>query len=77
MGPLLVTCPRTGKEISTGIETDHASLKDLWQLLIRVQCSNCGEEHEIAVREAYVAGVPDSVFGAMSAGSACPAGGNK
>ena len=44
---------------------------------MRVQCSYCGEEHQIAVREAYVAGVPDSVFGAMSAGSAYPAGGNK
>ena len=38
MGPLLVTCPRTGKEISTGIETDEVSLKDLGKLLMRVQC---------------------------------------
>lgn len=44
-GVLVITCPATGKDFSTGILTDEASLKLLSQEFNRSRCPHCGVEH--------------------------------
>jgi len=51
---LLVPCPRTGRQVLTGIETDVQSLRASWKRMLTVDCPHCGEVHELSVREAYL-----------------------
>ena len=45
MGVLLITCPATGKEFSTGVETDEHSLDLIPDAVARSRCPHCGDEH--------------------------------
>jgi hypothetical protein len=45
VGVLLITCPVTGKEFSTGIETDEQSLDLIPEAVARSFCPHCGDEH--------------------------------
>src|SRR4051812_17105923 len=45
MGALTFECPRTGKPIRTGIETDEATLLEVARVAVRVFCPHCREEH--------------------------------
>ena len=56
MASLLFTCPTTRQQAPTGIGTDVQSLRAAWSKKLRVNCSLCGEEHEISVREIYIEG---------------------
>ena len=51
---LLVPCPRTGRQIPTGIETDVQSQRASWKRMLTLDCPHCGEVHELSVREAYL-----------------------
>jgi len=42
---LLITCPVTGKEFSTGIETDTQSLDLIPDTVAHSRCPHCGDEH--------------------------------
>jgi hypothetical protein len=57
MPELEIICPRTQLRVPTGIATDAQSLALTWALKLTIECPHCGEEHEIAMREAYVDGV--------------------
>jgi hypothetical protein len=54
MSELLFTCPRTGRQVPTGIETDPQSLRAAWKRTLRLGCPHCGETHELSVSEAYL-----------------------
>lgn len=45
MGVLLVKCPMTEKEFSTGINADRDSLIGLRAIVTRSFCPHCGAEH--------------------------------
>jgi len=45
MGLLIITCPKTGEDISTGIETDKRSFLSLPDMLAHSHCPFCGLEH--------------------------------
>jgi hypothetical protein len=45
VGVLLITCPITGKEFSTGIETDSRSLDLIPDTVAQSRCPHCGDEH--------------------------------
>ena len=45
VGVLLITCPVTGKEFSTGIETDEQSLDLIPDTVASSFCPHCGDEH--------------------------------
>jgi endogenous inhibitor of DNA gyrase (YacG/DUF329 family) len=45
MGTVTVTCPVTGKQISTGIETEAEVLNHLPKIEAAVHCPLCGEKH--------------------------------
>jgi hypothetical protein len=42
---LLIKCPVTGKEFSTGIETDRHSLELIPDTVAQSQCPHCGNDH--------------------------------
>ncbi len=45
MGVLMIRCPATGVEISTGIETDQTSLDRFPDVVAHSRCPVCGGEH--------------------------------
>jgi hypothetical protein len=45
VGVLLITCPVTGKEFSTGVETDRQSLDLIPDTVAQSLCPHCGDEH--------------------------------
>jgi hypothetical protein len=55
MGVLTFSCPRTGRPIETGIETDEATLLKIASVAIRLLCPHCLEEHDPRVHEGYLA----------------------
>jgi hypothetical protein len=56
MGALMITCPNTGQPISTGIETDEDSLKQIDDVPSRTRCPFCGLDHTWWKREAWLTG---------------------
>lgn len=45
MPALMVTCPITGKVVSTGIEIEPEDLRVLPRIEAPVHCPACGEKH--------------------------------
>ena len=62
MATLFFTCPNTHQRAPTGIETDAQSLRATWSERLKVHCSFCGEEHEMAVRDTYINGALDDAI---------------
>ena len=59
MGVLIVKCPGTGKEFSTGINADRGSLVGLQAIVATSICPHCGAEHAWRVQDArYVNALP-------------------
>jgi hypothetical protein len=54
MGIVMIRCPTTGREISTGIETDAASFAAVPDVLAHSPCPWCGLEHAWWKREAWL-----------------------
>ena len=55
VGVLLITCPVTGKEFSTGIETDRQSLDLIPDTVVQSRCPHCGDEHPWSKLDARLA----------------------
>jgi hypothetical protein len=47
MTALMFMCPKTGRSIESGLETDRASLS----IRIRVRCPHCWEAHDLSIRD--------------------------
>ncbi len=45
MGTIYTTCPNTGREISTGVETDAGTFATMPEVISRVVCPDCGQTH--------------------------------
>ena len=45
MGFIAIYCPRTGREVSTGIESDRDGFQRLRPVVVRMKCPACGSEH--------------------------------
>ena len=59
MGVLLVLCPRTGREFSTGIQLDELTFRMLAGTMCTAYCPYCRAEHRWTPREArFVEAVP-------------------
>jgi hypothetical protein len=52
MGVLLVVCPETGREFSTGIQLDEITFRMLTAALSIAYCPYCHVEHRWTPREA-------------------------
>ena len=52
MGVIVIRCPRTGNEVSTGVEIDADRFKTLPPTVSRMRCPACGSEHAWSKRSA-------------------------
>lgn len=55
MGAVMIRCPRTGKAVSTSIETEPCVFSRLPDVRARMRCPLCDEEHIWTAREAWLA----------------------
>ena len=61
MGVLLITCPHTGKEFSTGIQADRDTANTLPKVPMTSRCPYCRTDHSWHVKDArYVDAIPPS-----------------
>ena len=61
MGVLVMTCPATGKQVDTGIETDKLSLELTPQFVGRTHCPFCRTEHTFSKEPVLVCEMIDGV----------------
>ena len=54
MGAVMIRCPRTGRAVSTAIETEPAVFSRLPQVAGRMLCPDCGHEHTWSASEAWL-----------------------
>ena len=52
MGTLMLRCPTTGSEFSTGILADEETFKQLPDTVTKAACPHCGLMHSWWTREA-------------------------
>jgi len=52
MGALMLNCPTTGREFSTGINVDEETFKRLPDAATQAHCPYCGVMHDWWIREA-------------------------
>jgi hypothetical protein len=57
MEHLIFTCPATGREVDSGVESEIGTLLRIRQQSAR--CSACGEWHDWPVRDAFLAKAAD------------------
>jgi len=55
MGLIMIRCPRTGRAVPTGIETDARSFAALPDKPVKSKCPVCGSVHVWRTREAWLA----------------------
>jgi predicted RNA-binding Zn-ribbon protein involved in translation (DUF1610 family) len=51
MSALVFTCPSTGRDIISGINTDLESLSHVKQLPVSLFCPNCGKVHRLVAKD--------------------------
>ncbi len=67
MGIIMIKCPRTGDEISTGIEMEISDFRRAPVFFARVHCPICECEHEWFAGDAWVCDGPPSLWEAERA----------
>jgi hypothetical protein len=55
MGALMLKCPTTGREFSTGIFADKETFQQLPDTVTKATCPHCGRLHSWWTREARLA----------------------
>jgi hypothetical protein len=61
MGFIAIYCPRTGREVSTGVECDREAFQRLRPLVMRMRCQACGSEHAWSKANARLVELPGSM----------------
>lgn len=51
---VMVRCPNTGHELSTGVEMDKATFQQLCDIRSQMKCPICGLDHIWSTREAWL-----------------------
>jgi hypothetical protein len=52
---LIIVCPKTGREVPTGVETNIVTFGDLPRGKSNFQCPACGDIHEWSAADAMLA----------------------
>jgi hypothetical protein len=55
MAAVMIRCPRTGRSVPTGIETEPEDFKRFPHVDSRLTCRACGREHVWTAAEAFLA----------------------
>lgn len=58
MSALVFTCPQTGRDIVSGINTDLESLSHVQHLPVILFCPNCGKVHRLVAKDGRLAAPP-------------------
>ena len=58
---VLVRCPTTGRELSTGVEMDAATFERLPDIRSQIKCPACNLDHTWSTREAWLGNPAPSV----------------
>ena len=58
---VMVRCPTTGRELSTGVEMDAATFQQLPDIHSQMRCPVCSLDHTWSTREAWLGNPPPSV----------------
>jgi hypothetical protein len=58
---VMVRCPATGRELSTGIEMDAATFERLPEIRAQIRCPACCLDHTWSTREAWLGNPAPSV----------------
>ena len=58
MPAMTVTCPHTGREVGTGVETDVNTFSLLPEVPVKFLCAACGKEHTLNVQKARLSDRP-------------------
>ena len=53
MPSLRFACPRSGREIDSGIYVDSTSLSEIRMFSIRLRCSACADTHEFRIIDGW------------------------
>ena len=56
MSVVMIRCPDTGEDISTGIDTDSRTFLRLPRVTSRIKCPACGKEHVWVTDDAWLNG---------------------
>jgi hypothetical protein len=60
MGVITILCPRTGRQVSTGVEIDRARFERMGETRFTMTCWLCGGEHAWSKRWAtFVERLPE------------------
>lgn len=70
MGIVMIKCPRTERDISTGIVADRASFNAAPVFFARVHCPMCRTEHEWFAKDAWVCDSEDPAADAIASSEA-------
>ena len=54
MSVIMIRCPKTGREISTGIECEGDDFKKLPFVIAQTACPSCGCEHSWSKSDAWL-----------------------
>jgi hypothetical protein len=54
MERLYFVCPKTGRRVDVGVESELDTLLRIRSNVLRTQCPACGERHEWPVSDAYL-----------------------
>jgi hypothetical protein len=58
MGTVMIRCPRTGRAVSTKIDTELTVFERLPYVSSRLRCPACGEVHVWTARDAWLEDPP-------------------
>ena len=61
MSTVMISCPNTGRSVSTAIETEPNVFHQLPEIASRMACPACGQEHIWMTSSAWLAGEPQLV----------------
>jgi hypothetical protein len=54
MNPVLFRCPKTLREIESGIEINVSALRNVQPVSLRLVCPFCGEPHEWKLADGWI-----------------------
>jgi hypothetical protein len=54
LADILVSCPRTGAPVSTGLKTEWVLLKSLPSVAVPLRCPACGQMHKWKPADAWI-----------------------
>jgi hypothetical protein len=54
MSMIMIRCPETGSEISTGIECEDEDFRSLPFVITQTTCPSCGHEHNWSKADAWL-----------------------